>query len=72
MSNNIADLQEMICPECQRPFAAEPVEGTDRYRFFGCRCNQTKFDLREAVAMIGAEGAPTFFYERKASPSPTT
>jgi hypothetical protein len=24
---NTADLEEMICPKCQRPFVAEPVEG---------------------------------------------
>ena len=63
---NLADIEEMVCPKCQRPFVAEPVEGKpDTYTFVGCRCDQTEFYLPETVGMVGAEGGPDVFVKRK-------
>lgn len=54
---NLADLEEMVCPKCRRPFIGEPVEGKpNAYTFIGCRCDQTEFYLPETVGMVGAEG----------------
>lgn len=43
---NLSEMEEMLCPKCQRPFVAEPVDGKpNAYRFVGCNCDQTEFFL---------------------------
>lgn len=63
---DLSNLEEMLCPVCQRPFVAEPVEGKpNAYKFVGCRCDQNEFSLPETVGMVGAEGGLMFFVRRK-------
>jgi hypothetical protein len=59
-------VEEMMCPDCGKPFAAEPVDGEpNRCQFVGCRCVKEMFDLPEAVGTVGVRGGLMFFVRKK-------
>jgi len=63
---DVTQLEEMTCPDCGKPFAAEPVDGEpNRYKFVGCRCVKRTFELPEAVGTIGVAGGLMFFVRKK-------
>jgi hypothetical protein len=67
---NLSEMEEMLCPKCQRPFVAEPVDGKpNAYRFVGCNCDQTEFFLPDTVGVVGAEGGLMFFVRRQSDSS---
>ena len=67
---NLSEMEEMLCPKCQRPFVAEPVDGKpNAYRFVGCSCDQNEFFLPDTVGMVGAEGGLMFFVRRQSDSS---
>lgn len=64
MRVDLSKMKEIICQDCRKPLIAVPSEGgSDRYIFFGCRCQKAQYELPDVVYMAGLVGGPMFFYQ---------
>jgi hypothetical protein len=62
MSPDFSKMDEITCPDCRKPLVALPVEGTSRYKFYGCPCAKEHYELPDCF-VAGFAGAPMFFYQ---------
>jgi hypothetical protein len=61
---DLSKMKEIVCQDCQKPLIAVPAEGgSDRYTFFGCRCQKAQYELPDVVYMAGPVGGPMSFYQ---------